>query len=51
MAALLAHSSTIGAVYNVRINLLNLDEVEIKEKTIEISKNGEINLSKTLEKS
>ncbi len=49
VAALLAHSSAIGAIYNVRINLLDLDEVEIKEKTIEISKNAEINLSKTLE--
>ena len=49
VAALLAHSSAIGAIYNVRINLLDLDEIEIKQKTIEISKNAEINLSKTLE--
>ncbi len=49
VAALLAHSSAIGAIYNVRINLLDLDEIEIKEKTIEISNNAEIYLSKTLE--
>lgn len=49
VAALLAHSSSIGAIYNVRINLLDLNEKGLNNKTIEISKKVEENLSKTLE--
>ena len=49
VAALLAHSAAIGAIYNVRINLLGMDDDDLKNKTIEISKIVEENLSKTLE--
>ena len=49
VAALLAHSAAIGAIYNVRINLLDMDDDDLKNKTIEISKIVEENLSKTLE--
>ena len=49
VAALLAHASSSGALFNVRINLLGLNEPEIEDKVKKISKQIEFNLSKTLE--
>tara|TARA_B100001741_G_C16391375_1_gene522602 strand:- start:184 stop:813 length:630 start_codon:yes stop_codon:yes gene_type:complete len=49
VAALLAHSSAIGALYNVRINLLDLEDNNLKKEILKITKKVEINLSKTLE--
>lgn len=49
VAALLAHASSSGALFNVRINLLDLEEPEIEEKVKQISQSIESNLAKTLE--
>ena len=48
VAALLSNASCSGALYNVRINLLDLDEPEISERVDEISNDLENNLSKVL---
>ncbi len=48
VAALLANASCRGAIYNVRINLLDLDEPEISKKVDEMSTNLERNLSLVL---
>ena len=49
VSALLAHTASSGALFNVRINLLGLDKPKLSEEVMKISKKIELDLSKTLE--
>ena len=49
VAALLAHTASSGALYNVRINLLDLDKPDLIKKVDEINNKIKINLERTIE--
>ncbi|MBJ24182.1 MAG: methenyltetrahydrofolate cyclohydrolase [Euryarchaeota archaeon] len=49
VAALLAHTASSGALFNVRINLLDLDRPDLIKKVDVINNKIKINLEKTIE--